>query len=58
MKEGRVENASLMILEIFQMAFLDRFFPKEMREAKVDKYELKVGLYFGEGIMAQFFSAS
>ena len=37
-KNSRGENAAPMIWKVFQDTFLDRFFPCEMREAKVEEF--------------------
>jgi len=36
-KENRGENATLVTWECFTVAFLDRFIPRELREATVQK---------------------
>lgn len=43
-KKGRVKNIILMDWKVFEVAFLNKFFPREMREAKVGKFmNLKKG---------------
>lgn len=37
-KGGRGEDAAPMSWQVFQDAFLDRFFPREMRKAKVEEF--------------------
>ena len=36
--DNRVLRHVLVTCEIFKKAFLDRFFPREFREAKVEKF--------------------
>lgn len=37
-KEDKGENTTLISRNVFQIAFIDRFFPCEMRKAKVKEF--------------------
>ena len=45
-KKSREENAAPISWQIFQDAFLDKFFPREMRESKIEEF-----MYLRQGFM-------